>query len=74
MIGESGYGSCISYVTVLSARSLVELAHKVRNRRSRRSGDNPGQAYMWECKVIAIYKTDDNEFSGIAVCSTHYDV
>lgn len=72
-LGESSYGATHSSIVLVPFTSFQVLRHDIRVRRHRRSGDNPGQAYMWTCELLHIHH---NDYDKVAVlkCSTHYDI
>ena len=72
-LGESSYGATQSAVVAVEFTSLRDLIGKIRERRSRRSGDNPGQAYLWTCDLIHIHHSDYNHVALLKV-ATHYDI
>jgi hypothetical protein len=73
-LNESGYGSGQHAVVIIEALSLVQLAHKIAERRGRKAGDNPGQVYAWGCKPIKIHKGDYENYQAICVASTYWDI
>lgn len=73
-LGYSGYGSCDSAVVAVPFTGFLELRNAIRNRRWRRHGDNPGQAFAGNCKLLMIHKGDDGPRIAVLLCSTSYDV
>lgn len=67
------YGTS-SAVHMLTAKTRRDLSRQVRDRNSRRSGDNPGQAFLWTCKLLRAYRNANGTWQGVCVSSTHYDV
>lgn len=63
----------VSSVFILRAKSRRALSRMVAERNSRRSGDNPGMAYLWTCELLRAYRRN-GEWCGVCVASTHYDV
>lgn len=74
VLSSSGYGSCHSAVTVIVADTIVQLAHKIKERRWRRSGDNPGQCFGGGCEVIKIHRGDGTQLEAIVIVSSYWDV
>lgn len=72
-LGESNYGATQSAFVAIEFTSFSELRRAIRDRRSRRHGDNPGQAYLWTCELIAIHHSDYNKVA-LLKCATHYDI
>lgn len=72
-LGESGYGSTHSAVVAIEFKKLSELKSVIRDRRWRRYGDNPGQAFMGTCELIYIHTTDWGKTT-LLICATHYDI
>lgn len=73
-LGEFGYGSAQSAVTVLEAKSRRELSRMVKDLNWRREGDNPGQQYGHTCQLIRTVKTDEGRWLGICIASSLWDV
>lgn len=57
---EASYGATHASVVVLTGTSMLELRRQVRDRRWRRYGDNPGQAYAGSCDVVAVWRGDQD--------------
>jgi hypothetical protein len=70
---ESSYGATQSALVVLTFEKLSTLKEYIRIRRWRRYGENPGQAYMGSCELVAIHH-GDYEKAAVLKCSTHYDI
>jgi hypothetical protein len=73
-LGYSGYGSCDSAIVAVPFTSFLGLRNAIRDRRWRRYGDNPGQAFAGNCKLLMIHHGDDKLNVAILLCSTSYDV
>lgn len=72
-LDESSYGACRSAYVLVTFKSLSELTRQIRDRRWRRHGDNPGQAYMGSCKLVHIHTSDYGK-TALLLCSTSYDI
>jgi len=72
-LGESSYGATQSVIVAVEFKSLRDLIDQIYDRRHRRYGDNPGQAYLWTCELIHIHHNDDNKIA-LLKCGTHYDI
>ena len=69
-----GYGSHVRVLGTIYAKTRRELSRKVKACYWRRSGDNPGQAFMGDCQLLRATKTDNGTWEGIVIFSTFYDV
>ena len=69
---DGDYGSP-SYVVVLTADTWLALRDRIRERRWRRNGDNPGQMYAMDCKLLHVAKTDAGP-SAVCLVTQYYDV
>lgn len=72
-LGESSFGATRSAVVAIEFKKLSEIKNEIRDRRWRREGDNPGQAYLGSCELIHIYSGDYGKV-GLLLCSTSYDI
>lgn len=72
-LGESSYGATRSALVAYEFKGLRDLIDAIRDRRWRRHGDNPGQAYMGTCELIHIHTTDWGKVA-LLVCAIHYDI
>lgn len=63
-----------SSVHVITAKSRRELSRMVRDSNHRRSGDNPGMAYLWTCHLLRAYRGEGRQWHGVCVSSVYYDV
>lgn len=69
---DNGYDTS-SALVVLRAPSRRALSRRIDERRWRREGDNPGQAYAGTCQLLKRIR-QGKEWVGIVICSVHYDV
>jgi hypothetical protein len=63
-----------SAVHVLQAKTRRQLSKEIASRNYRRNGDNPGQAFLWTCKLLRAYRNGDGTWQGVCVSSVHYDI
>jgi hypothetical protein len=61
-------------IVVLQSDSRAGLSRLVKDRNSRRSGDNPGQAYLWTCELLRAYRTTNGGWEGVCMSRTYYDI
>jgi hypothetical protein len=63
-----------SAVHIIQAKTRRALSKAVAERNSRRDGDNPGQAFLWTCKLLRAVRNSDGTWQGICISSTYFDV
>ena len=61
-------------VHMIHAKTRKALSQEVKSRNSRRSGDNPGQAFLWTCELLRAFRNSDGTWQGVCVSATYYDV
>lgn len=67
------YGEISSSLCVMRAETMLELRRKIRDRRWRRNGDNPGQQYSQSCELLKVVN-NGAEYTAITIVSNHFDV
>lgn len=63
-----------SAVHILHAKTRRALSAEIKTRNYRRDGDNPGQAFLWTCKLLRAFRNQDGSWQGVCVSSVYYDV